>query len=182
MEEVERDREREERRMWRPMVLDHSLTIYASVFFCGPCLTPGDQPTVQDRPLPTVHGRQRLSIWGELQFCSWTWRGWISSHTHVRFPAYVENLISQVRNVQMNLAALNPNYKGSLCKYFMTTGECEFGSICQYAHGNMVRFSCHLCFSETHFSGTEEEPVHGCDARNGWYGGWQPKLQVSLVL
>jgi len=43
----------------------------------------------------------------------------------------------EVRNVQMNLAALNPNYKGSLCKYFMTTGECEFGSICQYAHGNM---------------------------------------------
>ena len=45
---------------------------------------------------------------------------------------------SEIRNVQMNLAALNPNYKGTLCKYFMTTGECEFGSICQYAHGNMV--------------------------------------------
>ena len=45
---------------------------------------------------------------------------------------------AEIRNVQMNLAALNPNYKGTLCKYFMTTGECEFGSICQYAHGNMV--------------------------------------------
>ena len=177
MEEVERDREREERRMWRPMVLDHSLTIYASVFSVVHVwhqVTSPQYKTVLCQQFMEGNGCQ----FGES--CSFA-----HGHGEVEFLltlTHMFNLISQVRNVQMNLAALNPNYKGSLCKYFMTTGECEFGSICQYAHGNMVRFSCHLCFSETHFSGTEEEPVDGCDARNGWYGGWQPKLQVSLVL
>ena len=42
----------------------------------------------------------------------------------------------ELRTVQQNLAEINPNYKGTLCKYFMSTGKCEFGSICQYAHGN----------------------------------------------
>ena len=60
----------------------------------------------------------------------------------------------ELRTVQQNLAEINPNYKGkkiqfeddlnfdtfraagTLCKYFMTTGQCEFGSICQYAHGD----------------------------------------------
>ena len=81
---------------------------------------------------------------------------------------------SQVRNVQMNLAALNPNYKGSLCKYFMTTGECEFGSICQYAHGNMVCFTASLHRVNHVLPGVEEEPVHGRDARprDGWNGWW----------
>ena len=79
----------------------------------------------------------------------------------------------------MNLAALNPNYKGSLCKYFMTTGECEFGSICQYAHGNMVRFLLPHSFCGAYiFSGVEAEPVHGWDARprDGWDGWREPKL------
>jgi len=42
----------------------------------------------------------------------------------------------ELRTVQQNLAEINPNYKGTLCKYFMSTGQCEFGSICQYAHGD----------------------------------------------
>jgi len=37
--------------------------------------------------------------------------------------------------VQQNLAEINPNYKGTLCKYFQKDGVCEFGSLCQYAHG-----------------------------------------------
>ena len=80
--------------------------------------------------------------------------------------------------MQMNLAALNPNYKGSLCKYFMTTGECEFGSICQYAHGNMVRFPASLHRVNHVLLGVEEEPVHGRDARprDGWDGWWESKL------
>ena len=61
----------------------------------------------------------------------------------------------ELRTVQQNLAEINPNYKGrkrqmrsdnlinndisshpgTLCKYFMSSGQCEFGSICQYAHG-----------------------------------------------
>jgi len=43
---------------------------------------------------------------------------------------------SELRTVQQNLAEINPNYKGTLCKYFMSTGQCEYGSICQYAHGD----------------------------------------------
>ena len=53
--------------------------------------------------------------------------------------------------MQQNLAEINPNYKGliffnfskfssssypgTLCKYFQKDGVCEFGSLCQYAHG-----------------------------------------------
>ena len=40
-------------------------------------MAPGDQSAVQDCALPTVHGGQWMSIWGELQLCSWTWRGGI---------------------------------------------------------------------------------------------------------
>ena len=81
----------------------------------------------------------------------------------------------------MNLAALNPNYKGSLCKYFMTTGECEFGSICQYAHGNMVRFSCHLCFSETHISQElRRNPSMGAMPGMGGMGGGNQNYRSVL--
>ena len=31
---------------------------------------------------------------------------------------------------------------GTLCKYYMSTGQCEFGSICQYAHGEFIEVIC----------------------------------------
>ena len=57
------------------MVPNHSLDISANVMIKPPFVKPGDQSTVQDCALPTVHGGQWLPVWRGLQFCTWPWRG-----------------------------------------------------------------------------------------------------------
>ena len=84
---------------------------------------------------------------------------------------------SELRTVQQNLAEINPNYKGierlflgnnnelcclagTLCKYFMSSGQCEFGSICQYAHGESELRKPHSPGGQQHQHPSTNKPTN----------------------